>query len=116
MVNIEAPLGINVGSSILKRETRTLDSITEQLQADGWVQTGSLGNRVRYFEKTGFNITAVEGPFGTVVVPSGPVRGRLFGSNSGLRANREGVIGTGRVEGERGAQKRNSSRQAESMI
>lgn len=116
MVEIEAPLGLNFGSSVVKRETRTLDSVTEQLQADGWVQTGSLGGRVKYFEKTGFNLTAVEGPFGTVVFPSGPLRGRLFGSNSGLQVNREGVIGTGRVEGERGAQKRNSAREAGQMI
>lgn len=104
-----AGLNLNIGSSVVKRETRPLEEISQQLREDGWTQTGSIGERILYFEKSGINITVMKGAMATLVFPSGPIRGRVFG-DSGLMFGRASVIGTGRVEGETGAQKRNAER------
>lgn len=87
-------MNLNFGSSVLKREAKPLTDVTNQLKANGWRQTGSLGNRVVYLENSGMNITVIDGPMGTLVVPSGPIRGRVFG-DSGLQLNRVSVIGAG---------------------
>lgn len=84
-------LNINIGSSQLKREARDVEVVIKKLKRNGWTQSGSLGDRVLYFENTGMSITVIDGPMGTLVVPSGPVRGRLFGS-SGLRINKNSVL------------------------
>lgn len=109
-------LNLNIGTSVVKRESRPTEEVVAQLENDGWEMTGSIGgDRVLYFEKSGINITVMEGPMGTLVFPSGPVRGRLFG-NSGLMAGKKSVLGTGRVEGEAGRQARKAKKKANTLV
>lgn len=73
---------INIGLSTIKRESKPKQDVERQLLRNGWEETASLADdRVSYFENSGISVTVVEGPFGTVVVPSGPVRGPIFGKN-----------------------------------
>ena len=75
---------VTISSSVVKRDSRGAQDVISELRNSGWNRTGSAVNgRVVYMENSGFSLTVVEGPMGTVVLPSGPVRGRLFG-NSGL--------------------------------
>ena len=77
------PGNFNIGTSVLKRETRSIGEVEQKLLNDGWRRTGSAaGGRVRYYEKSGFNITAVSGPMATVLMPSGPLRGSVFGDEA----------------------------------
>jgi len=87
-------LNLNIGTSVFKREAKSIEQVTNQLVTNGWTQTGSLGNRVKYFENSRLSITVVDGAIGTLIFPSGPVRGRIFG-DSGLMANQTSVIGAG---------------------
>lgn len=87
-------LDLNIGSSVMKREAKPIDQVTNQLKRNGWTQTGSLGNKIKYFENSRLSITVVDGPMGTLILPSGPIRGRLFG-DSGLMVNQSSVIGAG---------------------
>jgi hypothetical protein len=75
--------GPNIGSSVVRRDSRSLSRVHTELSSNGWVQSGSLGDSIVYMENSGFSLTLVRGAAGTLVFPSGPVRGRLFGS-SGL--------------------------------
>jgi len=87
--------GFNIGSSVVKRESKTIEAVEERLLGDGWKKTGEVANgRVRYYQKTGINITALKGPMATVLMPSGPVRGALFGQGA-VGLNRSSVIGAG---------------------
>jgi len=92
-------LNLNIGTSVFKREVKSMEKVTNQLKRNGWEQTGSLGERVKYFENSRFNVTVIDGPAATVVIPSGPIRGRLFG-DSGLMANQTSVIGAGSDTGD----------------
>ena len=87
-------LDFNIGTSVFKREVKSIEEVVNQLKSNGWSQTGSLGNRIKYFENSKLNITVVDGVGGVLVFPSGPIRGRLFGS-SGLSLNQTSVIGAG---------------------
>lgn len=97
---MHGPFDINFGTSVLKREAKSIDDVTRRLRNANWEETSSvLGGRVRYFEKAGINITAVQGAFGTVIMPSGPVRGAVFGDNA-VTLNRTSAIGAGKRSGE----------------
>lgn len=87
--------GLNVNLSVFKRVTNTLDEVDKALKDDGWSLTGSLGagERIKYYEQSGINITAIGGPAGTVVIPSGPVRGMLFGNGVNI-FDKEGSVVT----------------------
>jgi hypothetical protein len=74
---------LNFSSSVVRRESRSKQEVVNELMSQGWEQTGSMGNRVSYLENGGISISVVSGPMGSVIVPSGPIRGRLFGQ-SGL--------------------------------
>jgi len=79
---------------VFKREAKSIDEVSKKLQRDGWEKTGSLANgRVLYFQKSGIEITAAKGPMGTLIFPSGPIRGKLFGSGVGI--NTTSVLGMG---------------------
>lgn len=104
---------LNIGSSVLKRETKPYDEVLSQLRRNGWTQTGSLGDSVRYFENSGFSITVVDGPMATLIMPSGPVRGRVFG-NSGLMANQTSVLGMGSDSSEK--ERENQNKQASNKV
>lgn len=82
---------VTIGTSVMRRDSRELNKVKTDLTINGWVQSGSLGDRVVYMENSGFSITLIEGPMGTVVIPSGPVRGALFG-DSGLSVDLEGMF------------------------
>lgn len=87
--------GINIGTSVLKREAKSIDQVERQFTRNGWKRTGSaLGGRVVYLQNSGMNISIIEGPSGTVVMPSGPIRSKVFGSNFNL-FSRTSVIGAG---------------------
>lgn len=53
----------------------------DELESNGWVKTDNLADRVHYLENSGFSLTVIDGPLGTIIVPSGPIRGRLFGTS-----------------------------------
>lgn len=87
--------GLNIGTSVLKREMSPISKVESRLLSKGWSKTGSaMGGRLRYYENAGFNITALEGPRGTVIFPSGPIRGVIFGENA-VVASQTSAIGTG---------------------
>ena len=74
---------LNFGTSVLKREGKSIDQVAKRLKNAGWKETGAaLNGRLRYFELAGINITALGGPMGTTIFPSGPIRGRLFGEDA----------------------------------
>lgn len=87
-----AGLNLNVGLSVFKREIASLSEVQNTLESDGWNRVGEMGDRVQMFEKSGVNITAIEGPMATIVVPSGPIRGKFFSEDS-VGINRLSVIG-----------------------
>lgn len=91
---------INIGLSVLKREAQSITDVVNQLERNGWSRTRTVGDdRLVYLENNGINITAIRGPMGTVIIPSGPVRGRLFGENVELvsRGEGEGIIPRGPI-------------------
>lgn len=86
---------LNVGTSVLKREGKSIDQVENRLENAGWKRTGSaLNGRLIYFELAGINITALQGPMGTVIFPSGPIRGRLFGEDA-VGFSQTSAIGAG---------------------
>ena len=90
-----AGLNLNIGSSVVKREAKPIEEVADKFASDGWSQTGSLmGGNVLYFEKSGVNVTLIGGPGGTVVVPSGPLRGGFFGMDA-VGVNQTSVVGLG---------------------
>lgn len=95
------PGNLNIGSSVLKRESASFDEVMEKLRRDGWSKTGELAQgRVAYLESSGIAITVVDGPMGTLILPSGPIRGRLFSSGS-VGIGQESTIGLGEPAPER---------------
>lgn len=89
-----AGLNLNFGSSVFKREAKSKMAVERHLQREGWEKTGDIGDRISYFESSGINITVVDGPMGTVILPSGPVRGTIFGVDNKLFSE-SSVIGAG---------------------
>ena len=90
-----AGLNLNFGTSVIKREAKPIDRVDSRLQNSNWTLVDSVaGGRVRYYEKAGINITAISGPLGTVIMPSGPVRGAIFGENA-VSFNTTSSIGAG---------------------
>lgn len=90
----------NFGLSVFKREAQPVEDVVNHLKQNGWNVTSTLGdNRVVYLENAGVNITAVKGPLGTVVIPSGPLRGRVFGEQINIisRGEEEGFVPKGPV-------------------
>lgn len=91
---------INIGLSVLKREAQPISDVINQLEKNGWKVTDTIGDdRIVYLENNGINITAIRGPRGTVVIPSGPIRGRVFGENVEIisRGEEEGFIPRGPI-------------------
>lgn len=92
---------LNIGSSVLKRESAPFDEVMEKLRRDGWSKTGELAQgRVVYVESSGISLTVVDGPMGTLIFPSGPVRGKLFSSDS-VGVGLTSTIGLGQPAPER---------------
>jgi len=82
---------IEFSSSTVKRTSKSIDQVHSELTEQGFEHTGdALDGRVHYHENEGgFNLTIVETRRGTVVIPSGPVRGNLFGDQAvSLNINR----------------------------
>lgn len=100
---------VNLGSSVFRREKRSTDEVIRELKAGGWREVDSVGNRLFYLENSGFSLTVIDGPLGTVVMPSGPIRGRLFGS-SGIEIGGGNLMEMGRERlGSRMSRSNNSS-------
>lgn len=91
-----AGLNLNIGSSVVKREAKPKNEVVSQLTSEGWEITGEIGP-LTYLERSKINITVMKGALGTVIFPSGPIRGRLFG-DSGFEFNQESVIGLNATE------------------
>lgn len=114
-----AGANINFGLSVFKREARDAAEVIRKLQQDGWNKTGELaGGRVTYWEKSGINITVVDGPVGTTIMPSGPIRGALFGKNVPIfsRTSSIGLGKTQQAEKQTQSQMRGSRRTGESTF
>lgn len=92
-------LNLNIGSSVFKREAKEMETVINQLKRNGWEESGSMGDRVQYLENSQMSVTVINGVSGTLVVPSGPVRGKIFG-DSGLDINQVSVIGAGSDSGD----------------
>lgn len=78
----------------MKREARDADEVVRKFTRDGWEVTSKFGDRLTYLEKSGINITVVDGPMGTLIMPSGPARGKIFGKEVNL-FSRTSTIGLG---------------------
>lgn len=105
-------MNLNIGSSVFKRETKTITEVADRLRRNGWQQTGSMGEKILYFENSGMSLTLVDAPMATLIFPSGPIRGRIFG-DSGLDINQISVIGAGADTGSNGE---NQNRQARDKV
>lgn len=69
--------------STVKRTSEDKEVVESELLNEGWEETGSLMNgKVGYYEKSGINITLIDTRRGSVVIPSGPVRGNLLGGDA----------------------------------
>lgn len=99
-----AGLNLNLGLSVFKREMSSLDEVQRTLENDGWERKGTMGDRVRVFERSGFSITAIEGPMATIIMPSGPIKGRFFSGDS-VGVNRLSVIGASNKDRDKESQK-----------
>lgn len=86
---------LNIGTSVFKREDRPASEVISLLQSRGWEKTGTLGDRVTYLENSGIGITVIQGAAGTLIIPSGPIRGMIFGRDNKLFSN-VSVIGAGK--------------------
>lgn len=75
----------SINLSVFKREDIEFDEVKRQLTDAGWEQTGKIRDSVFYYEKSGFNITVVDGPQAVSAFPSGPIRGRIFSNVVGNR-------------------------------
>lgn len=74
---------INIESSVLKRFDKSASEVRKELKESGFEDTGAvLDGRLAYHENAGVNLTTLDGPFGTLVFPSGPIRGALFGKSA----------------------------------
>lgn len=76
---------IDIDMSVFRSERRSIDDVERDLRRRGWKKVSEKrGGRVRYMENKGINLSLIQLPFRTVVVPSGPVRGFVFGDNVSL--------------------------------
>lgn len=103
------PGQLNVGGSVVKREVRDTQEVINKLSQDGWNKTGSRGDVVTYMEKSGINLTVVDGPVGTLIFPSGPFRGSFFGQDVNV-LSRTSTIGLGAVGSDSSNASRDNSR------
>lgn len=73
----------NIELSVAERTSQDKEQVVAGLVEDGWEETGSLMNgKVGYYEKSGINITVADTRRGSVVFPSGPVRGNLLSNEA----------------------------------
>lgn len=70
--------------SVIKRTSSDIDDVKDELDSGGFVEKKEImDGRVSHHENSlGIGMTVVDGPLGTLVVPSGPVRGLMMGENS----------------------------------
>jgi len=85
---MELPIEFN--SSVVKRVNMDWETFVDAVERSGFSQTGSAGGgRILYHENdAGFAVTLINGPRANLILPSGPIRGRLFG-NSGFSLGSE---------------------------
>lgn len=70
--------------SVIKRTSSSADQVKGELKSGGFIERKEImDGRVSHHENSlGIGMTVVDGPMGTLVVPSGPVRGLLMGENA----------------------------------
>jgi len=75
---------IEFSGSVVKRTSEDIDTVHAKLVEEGFEPTSHiLDGKVHYHEnESGINLTLVETRRGTLVFPSGPVRGNVFGKNA----------------------------------
>jgi len=70
--------------SVVKRLGTDIEQVSKQMNEAGFNKTGeALGGKALYFESAGINVTlipAITG--GTIMFPSGPVRGKVKGNKA----------------------------------
>lgn len=111
-----AGMNLNFGLSVFKREAKPKSRVETFLRREGWEKTGEIGDNVSYWENAGINITVVGGPRGTVITPSGPIRGNIFGEDNTL-FSRTSVIGAGRDSEEQDSESQiRGSRRSDNMM
>lgn len=74
--------------SVVKRLGTDIEMVSKQMAEAGFNKTGeALGGKAIYYEIAGINVTLIPTPTGgTLIFPSGPIRGKLKGD----RAVRQG--------------------------
>lgn len=74
----------DIDLSVFKRRDEPLDAVHARLKSQGFEHTGTaLNGRIHYHEnQEGIALTLVDGPAGTLVFPSGPLRGAFFGDRA----------------------------------
>lgn len=74
----------NVNLPVFKRTSAPADDVIESIKDGGFEMKGSaLKGRLTHHENdNGIGLSVVDAPFGTVVLPSGPIRGAFLGENS----------------------------------
>lgn len=75
MFNMELP--------VVKRYNADISEAHENLVSNGFEVTGTImDGGIRYYENAGVGVTLIDGPFGTSLIPSGPIRGMKFGESA----------------------------------
>lgn len=68
---------------VTKRYNADVEQVKQFLEENGFERTGqALKGRFTYYENAGIGVTVMDGPAGTTVFPSGPLRGAKFGRHA----------------------------------
>lgn len=74
---------VNIGTSVFKREAEPKSRVVSVMKSNGWEEKGTFAG-ITYLENSGINISVVQGPGGgTLVFPSGVIRGMMFSDRVG---------------------------------
>lgn len=75
---------MDINLPVIKRTSSPMSDVIDSLEDSGFEQTGQmLGGAVRYYENDfGLGLSIFEAPRSTIITPSGPLRGAVFGSRS----------------------------------
>lgn len=75
---------VEFSGSVVKRTSKPLEEVHAELTEQGFEHTGDvLSGKVHYHENEGgLNLTVIETRRGSLVIPSGPIRGSVFGNEA----------------------------------
>lgn len=82
---------ITVNLPTIKRIPGDFDTFQQAVEVVGFEEKSSMGNRVYYHENdVGMGITVVDGLRANLILPSGPVRGRLLSQDTASATDQSG--------------------------